>query len=394
MKPRLKGRVLNGPVGGVEVSPAEISKALLRSCLESVHSMTRRYYYRVLAEKSIPGCLSYLLSIREVDLVEILKICGFYQVKKGVFQFQFRVFETWVAATFERKTVEVTTYCYPDARNKKIPLIKIGLGDHPNRPASQLKEKLEPPRFRMQTDPDGQSSKDSLMLLFKKPPGTPTLSVPPPQATSASSPTTGASGENTYSPVKLAERFNISTPEKTKLAMELVCEMDTPRKVPIMRELVKGSTMFIETHNNQRKSFVHIPKCSTEKSAMSQMIKYRFLHEIVNILGGGAASVLGGLNQGALWLCRGMQFAFSPELSHSAARAGVTCITRMSPKASAAMWTDAKLTEDTSRNIIVRRQLDQVRQNRKRKFTVHTVAKRAEKAEEAIAVKKERRVLL
>ncbi len=50
--------------------------------------------------------------------------------------------------------------------------------------------------------------------------------------------------------------------------------------------------------------------------------------------------------------------------------------------------------EATSRNIIVRRQLDQVRQNRKRKFTVHTVAKRAEKAEEAIAVKKERRVLL
>jgi hypothetical protein len=50
--------------------------------------------------------------------------------------------------------------------------------------------------------------------------------------------------------------------------------------------------------------------------------------------------------------------------------------------------------EATSRNIIVRRQLDQVRQNRKRKFTVHTVAKREEKAEEAIAVKKERRVLL
>jgi hypothetical protein len=79
--------------------------------------MTRRYYYRVLAEKSIPGCLSYLLSIREVDLVEILKICGFYQARKGVLQFQFRLFEMWVAGTFERKTVEVTTYCYPDARN-------------------------------------------------------------------------------------------------------------------------------------------------------------------------------------------------------------------------------------------------------------------------------------
>ena len=142
MKPGLKGRVLNHPVGGVEISLAENSKALLQSCLEPIHSMTQRYYYRILAEKSIPGCLSYLLSIREVDLVEILKICGFYQLKKGVFQFQFSVFEMWVGATFERKTVEVTTYCYPDARNKKIPLIKIGLGDHPNRPASQLKKIL------------------------------------------------------------------------------------------------------------------------------------------------------------------------------------------------------------------------------------------------------------
>jgi hypothetical protein len=43
--------------------------------------------------------------------------------------------------------------------------------------------------------------------------------------------------------------------------------MDTPPKVPFMRELVKGSTMFIETLNNEQKLFVHIPKCTTEKSA-------------------------------------------------------------------------------------------------------------------------------
>jgi hypothetical protein len=73
-----------------------------------------------------------------------------------------------------------------------------------------------------------------------------------------------------YSPVKLSQRFNISTPDKPKLVMELICDMDTPQKAPLMREIVKGSSasMFIETHNNQQKYFVHIPKCSTEASAM------------------------------------------------------------------------------------------------------------------------------
>jgi hypothetical protein len=122
--------------------------------------------------------LSYLLSIREVDLLEIFKICGFYNEKRGAFLF--RVFETWVAASFDTRTVEVTTYCFPESPNKKIPLIKIGVGEHPCRPTAQLKEKLDPPRFRMQTDPKGQSSKDSLMLLFDKPPQTHTTTTESP----------------------------------------------------------------------------------------------------------------------------------------------------------------------------------------------------------------------
>jgi hypothetical protein len=155
-----------------------------------------------------------------------------------------------------------------------------------------------------------------------------------------------------YSPVKLSQRFNISTPDKPKLVMELRCNMDTPEKAPLMREIVKGSsTLFIETHNNQQKCFVHISKYSTEASAMSQMIKYKFVQEIVNILGGGAENVVGGLHKRALWLCRGMQDLFGLEFTHSATRAGVTCISRMSPKATPAMWTDAKLTKTKSRKI-------------------------------------------
>jgi hypothetical protein len=286
------------------------------------------------------GSLSYLLSIREADILEIFKICGFYNERRGAFLF--RVFETWVAASFDTRTVEVTTYCFPESPLKKMPLIKIGVGEHPHRPAAQLNEKLDPPRFRMQTDPKGQSSKDSLMLLFDKPPQTHTTTESPvpgsAPATPSTTPAVAAAASpllrqpSDYSPVKLSQRFNISPPDKPKLVMELISDMDAPQKAPLMREIVKGSsTMFIETHNNPQNCFVHIPKCLTEASAMLQMIKYKFVQEIVNILGGGAKNVVGGLHKGALWLCRGMQDLFGLEFTHSVARAGVvTCILRRS----------------------------------------------------------------
>jgi hypothetical protein len=251
--------------------------------------------------------------------------------------------------------VEVTTYCFPELPHKKIPLVKIGVGEHPCRSKAQLKEKVDPPRFRMQTDQKGQLSKDSLMLLFNKPPPqthTTTTESPVPgsaPATPLTTPAVAAAASpllrqpSYYSPVKLAQRFNISTPDKPKLVMELM---------PLMREIVKGSSTMLETHNNQQKCFVHIPKCSTEASAMSQMIKYKFVQEIIYILGGGAVNVVGGLHKGALWLCREMQDLFGLEFTHSVACAGATCISRMSLKATAAMWTDVKLTKTKSRKIL------------------------------------------
>jgi hypothetical protein len=202
-----------------------------------IHYLTRRYYYQISAEESIPGSLSYLLSIREVDLLEIFKICGFYNEKRGAFLF--RVFETWVSASFDTRTVKVTTSCFPEPPHKKTPLIKIGVGEHPCRPKAQLKEKLDPPRFRMQTDPKGQLSKDNLMLLFDKPPQTHTTTTESPvpgsaPATPLTTPAVAAAASpllrqpSDYSPVKLSQRFNISTPGKPKLVMELICDMDTP----------------------------------------------------------------------------------------------------------------------------------------------------------------------
>jgi hypothetical protein len=39
--------------------------------------------------------------------------------------------------------------------------------------------------------------------------------------------------------------------------MELVSEMDTPQKAPLMRELVKGLSITIETRNNSKKVYTH-----------------------------------------------------------------------------------------------------------------------------------------
>ena len=77
MKPRLKTRTLHLPVDRDIPNLAETSKKFLQCCIMSIHELTRRYYYRISAEESVPGTLSYLLSMREVDLSEIFKICGF-----------------------------------------------------------------------------------------------------------------------------------------------------------------------------------------------------------------------------------------------------------------------------------------------------------------------------
>jgi hypothetical protein len=69
-------------------------------------------------------------------------------------------------------------------------------------------------------------------------------------------------------------------------------------------------------------------------------------------LGGGVKKVAGCLNQGALWLCRGLADTFRAEFVRSASKAGITCIARMLPEATGAMWTDAKLTKRKSQKIL------------------------------------------
>jgi hypothetical protein len=145
MSSGLKGNILSVHPGGDKASLTENAKELLQICIKSIHDLSgRHYFYRISGDESVPGTLSYLLSIREADLKAIFKICGFYNEKRDTFQWT--AFETWAGVTFERGTVEVTTFCFTGS-NRKESLIKIGLEGHPSWPADQVKEMLDPSRF-------------------------------------------------------------------------------------------------------------------------------------------------------------------------------------------------------------------------------------------------------
>jgi hypothetical protein len=120
------------------MAPTENAQELLQMCLQSIHDLSRRYFYRISGDESIPGTLSFLLSIKESDTIGMFLLCGFYHEKRGIYLRT--IFKMWVAATFKTGTVKVTTF-------KKEHSIKIAHGEHPKRPADQVKEKLDPPRF-------------------------------------------------------------------------------------------------------------------------------------------------------------------------------------------------------------------------------------------------------
>jgi hypothetical protein len=132
-------------------------------------------------------------------------MCGFYHLKRGTFQ-QF-IFEMWVGATFERGAVKVTTY-------KKKGMIKIGHGEHPYRMLDQVKEKLNPPRFRMLTaDGQGKACKDSMMRLFDKVAATTTTTANLMTTTSTLMTVETTTANDAASPIKkLSQGFNITSP--------------------------------------------------------------------------------------------------------------------------------------------------------------------------------------
>jgi hypothetical protein len=85
----------------------------------------------------------------------------------------------------------------------------------------------------------------------------------------------------------MCERLNIRTPDKATLALELVGEMKTPDRAPLMRYLITGSKNTVPSLNNKIKEFFHVPQCANEAAAAAAFRKYDVVERIVKKVGGG-----------------------------------------------------------------------------------------------------------
>jgi hypothetical protein len=145
---------------------------------------------------------------------------------------------------------------------------------------------------------------------------------------------------------KMCQKFNIQTPDKAALVMELVRDMKSPEKVPVRRQLLGGPNITIHSLNNKMKKYVHIPQCKDGASADTALRKYKVAEQIVETVGIGINSPE-GLDVGALWLGKRLTETNRDEFTTCSSRAGIMITARMSPEATATMWHDALVTKVT-----------------------------------------------
>jgi hypothetical protein len=129
--------------------------------------------------------------------------------------------------------ISITRYKNPTTKIRSL-LMKIGQGSYPSKPLHQVKDQLQPPNHRMKKEE--RQLVDSLLKLCscQEPDTTSTAntSLPSIEATISIS-----SIPNTST---MCQKFNIHTPDKAALVMELVGEMKSPEKVPVRRQLLGG----------------------------------------------------------------------------------------------------------------------------------------------------------
>jgi hypothetical protein len=344
------------PVPTDQVAETKLrAKALsvLGLCFMSINAVTSPYFYEVLGLSNNTRSIAHLLGVSDTTIVAIFTYCGFYNEKKQTF------LDTIFVMFIESHNVpiELTRYkWYPPSRT---PLLKIGQGDYPKKPGQQKKDNLQPPHHRFRIE-----ERELLDVLVKicgcettapvaPPTATTTAPVAPPTTatTTASHPTDLVLSSPPPVAPTMCQKFCVRTPDKATLVMEIVGDMKTPEKAPIMRRLIDGSTVSIESINNKAKKFVHIPLCTNEASASASFRKYKVVEEIVSTLGGGCTSPT-GLNLGALWLSQKLANTYRDEYIECAANANITVVNRiMSPEATAAMWHVAKVAKSKQRNI-------------------------------------------
>ena len=223
--------------------------------------------------------------------------------------------------------------------------MKIGKGDYPSKPLHQVKDKLQPTNHRVRIE-ERQLVDSLLQLCSCQEPGTTSTSNTPLPSIKATIAISSIPNTST-----MCQRFNIHTPDKAALVMELVGEMKSPEKVPVRRQLLGGgSKVTIHSLNNKKKRYIHVPQCTDGDSAHTALRNYKVVEQIVTTVGGGVKSPE-GLDVGALWFGKRLAETNRDEFTACSSRAGITVTARMSPEATAAMWNDALVTKTKQRKI-------------------------------------------
>jgi hypothetical protein len=81
---------------GVNADIVERAKSLFSDSLLRLNKIDGPYFYEVSGTNKIPGSLSFLLGVTEVQLLSVYKFCGFYSTTRSCFSEDF--FRTFLKA--------------------------------------------------------------------------------------------------------------------------------------------------------------------------------------------------------------------------------------------------------------------------------------------------------
>jgi hypothetical protein len=271
----------------------ERAQSSLARCLILLNNIDGPYFYEAIGSSIIPGSLSHLLCIKDTQLMAIYQSCGFYSVKRD--HFIDSIFQAFIEAL--DIPIGITRYRDPKKRILLL-LIKIGQGAYPANPLQQKRDQLQPPNHHLKKE-ERQLVASLLKLCCKDADTHPLTPSGNTSGTPISDATAESSSTSTNASSKMCQRFNIRTPDKPALVMELVRDMKSPEKVPVRRQLLGGPNVTIHSLNNKMKKYIHIPQCKDGASADTALRKYKVVEQIVETVGSGIKAPE-GLDVGAL----------------------------------------------------------------------------------------------
>jgi hypothetical protein len=145
----------------------------------------------------------------------------------------------------------------------------------------------------------------------------------------------------------MTNKISICKLDKAALALQLVGEMKTPKKIPVIWKLLAGSnSATIHSMNNKTKKYIHVPQCANSATAAMALQKYNVVEQIVETVGAGVRS-LEGLDVGALWLGKRLFEIHREEFTSVASNIGITVAKRMSPDVAQCFGDQDQTAEDS-----------------------------------------------